>query len=533
MDFSEFDKDFNKLKNMLQPIGQKDNDSSYRFSKDDIKQDDVSPEERKKANIERIKNIKFQKDKPSPNPKPNYDFSYFTEIEDENGEIVLVWYSKAEYIYRGNKYCRYILCNEKTGYSEEGVAQIKNGRYEYIKDEERSKIIQQFMLENNPIFVKEYCKDLKEPGRYFFKPNSPYVNDNMDLTCIGWIETKCDIKILYRLSSYYNEEYVVRYLYGSYGEKENKNYLWYDIEDIPSLYNDKSFHIIQEIEIENDDNIFLAEGSYENTVCNLYKNSKTNKLHAWIGNKKISSWEIEDIINDFKKSNDDISYQAIASSIAKKDFFKELEESGHLKSYNQKCKNKKISSITIPLLSLLYLYIGICIILGICECILPLFMSNISASAAQQFTLKYLPYGFHPDKGVISILMMNILCFVLIKYFHEDVSYSDKNIYWNIVRGIVCVVCFASIFSQQGFNAVAGTAMATIIIFKIIRKILDRDCLLLLSEKFKLLSLNIILIALIASAIIVPEQFFPIYNIGICIVCIVLFLKNGFYFLDF
>ena len=64
------------------------------------------------------------------------DYADFTEIEDENGKIMLIKYS-GKYEFRGNDYCIYTLCDEKTGSREEGIAQIKGGQYVRLTDPER------------------------------------------------------------------------------------------------------------------------------------------------------------------------------------------------------------------------------------------------------------------------------------------------------------------------------------------------------------------------------------------------------------
>ena len=64
------------------------------------------------------------------------DYADFTEFEDDNGKIMLIKYSH-KYEFRGNDYCIYTLCDEKTGSREEGIAQIKGGQYVKLTDPER------------------------------------------------------------------------------------------------------------------------------------------------------------------------------------------------------------------------------------------------------------------------------------------------------------------------------------------------------------------------------------------------------------
>lgn len=73
------------------------------------------------------------------------EFADFTEFEDEHGEILLIKYDTKTYEFRGNTYCQYILCNEKTGSREEGIAQVKNGQKIHIKDQERINKIMSFI----------------------------------------------------------------------------------------------------------------------------------------------------------------------------------------------------------------------------------------------------------------------------------------------------------------------------------------------------------------------------------------------------
>ncbi len=83
------------------------------------------------------------------NGKFHDDYADFTEFEDENGNILLIKYDKQEYEFRGNKYCSYILCNEKTGSREEGIAQIKGGQYVRLTDPERVEKIKSYINEQN------------------------------------------------------------------------------------------------------------------------------------------------------------------------------------------------------------------------------------------------------------------------------------------------------------------------------------------------------------------------------------------------
>lgn len=80
------------------------------------------------------------------------DYADFTEIEDENGKIMLIKYSK-KYEFRGNDYCIYTLCDEKTGSCEEGIAQIKGGQYVRLTDPERIEKIRACIIDkqNNMI----------------------------------------------------------------------------------------------------------------------------------------------------------------------------------------------------------------------------------------------------------------------------------------------------------------------------------------------------------------------------------------------
>lgn len=81
-------------------------------------------------------------------------YADFKEFEGENGEIMLIKYDTNQYEFRGNKYCAYIKCNEKTGEKEEGIAQVKNGQYIKVEDQERVAKIK------NSIFnqILEYSK---------------------------------------------------------------------------------------------------------------------------------------------------------------------------------------------------------------------------------------------------------------------------------------------------------------------------------------------------------------------------------------
>jgi hypothetical protein len=94
------------------------------------------------------------------------DYADFKEFEDENGTILLIKYDTKEYEFRGNKYCTYTLCNEKTGSREEGIAQIKNGQHVHIKDVDRAEKIKSYINEEKrkSANLKSLILKLKEKG---------------------------------------------------------------------------------------------------------------------------------------------------------------------------------------------------------------------------------------------------------------------------------------------------------------------------------------------------------------------------------
>lgn len=108
------------------------------------------------------------------NGKFHDDYADFTEFEDENGNILLIKYDKQEYEFRGNKYCSYILCNEKTGSREEGIAQIKGGQYVRLTDPERIEKIKSYITNEqeevqkliNLINIKLLVSKLNDIGIY-------------------------------------------------------------------------------------------------------------------------------------------------------------------------------------------------------------------------------------------------------------------------------------------------------------------------------------------------------------------------------
>lgn len=88
------------------------------------------------------------------------DYADFTEFEDENGKIMLIKYSK-KYEFRGNDYCIYTLCDEKTGSCEEGIAQIKGGQYVRLTDPERIEKISASITDQQNRMINK-AKDLPE-----------------------------------------------------------------------------------------------------------------------------------------------------------------------------------------------------------------------------------------------------------------------------------------------------------------------------------------------------------------------------------
>ena len=106
------------------------------------------------------------------------DYADFIEFEDENGKIMLIKYSDAEYEFRGNRYCKYVLCDEKTGSRENGVAQIKNGQKEHIKDPERINKIKEYMLAERNRIVNSYS----EYQNFTFRETSDEEDDGYKYT---------------------------------------------------------------------------------------------------------------------------------------------------------------------------------------------------------------------------------------------------------------------------------------------------------------------------------------------------------------
>ena len=130
MDFNDFKELSEKFELMQKSLSSKPHEES------NSKQDNISIKKNNNGNL--YNNGKFED-----------IYADFTEFEDENGNIMLIKYSEVEYEFRGNKYCKYILCNEKTGSREDGIAQIKNGQKVHLKDEERI------------LKIKEYIKHQK------------------------------------------------------------------------------------------------------------------------------------------------------------------------------------------------------------------------------------------------------------------------------------------------------------------------------------------------------------------------------------
>lgn len=171
MNLEEFNKKFNLINKCI-----KDemtlNNSSYAFTKDKIIQDDAISNHTKnsKKSSSLMKNGKFQD-----------DYSDFTEFEDESGNIRLIKYSDVEYEFRGNKYCKYILCDEKTGYREDGIAQIwkdREPKYVHIEDDERLIKIREYIEYTKSVVIKKYCN-----GKNFEN-----YHDGYGWICIGYVE---------------------------------------------------------------------------------------------------------------------------------------------------------------------------------------------------------------------------------------------------------------------------------------------------------------------------------------------------------
>ena len=192
-----------------------------------------------------IKNGKFQD-----------DYADFTEFEDENGDIQLIKYSTREFEFRGNKYCKYILCNEKSGSQEEGIAQVKGGQHIHIKDEERKQKIIEYINHVKHEQIAKYCK------------NQSNLNNYNDLKYVGYLEGKNFKNLIMVVYQIGNSKY-----FCFYDIEENKCYPC-DFKNLKELLSE-SAHVF----IKNPNYQYPNEETlYDKTYCIKGKDINLNSI---------------------------------------------------------------------------------------------------------------------------------------------------------------------------------------------------------------------------------------------------------------
>lgn len=190
-------------------------------------------------------------------------YADFTEIEDENGNILLIKYSDLEFEFRGNKYCEYILCNEKTNSREKGIAQIKGGQYVWIKDNERVQNIKEF-IHHEFITNLDKCIKLKS------------IDGFNDLVYIG-----------YMLNREFRNKTLVLYQIG-----HSKN--CYVIEDIYKLKGlPADFSYIEEL-LKHEDKLFFKNPCYKFPDKDSFYDISLEINGEELKLKKLSSYNLED-----------------------------------------------------------------------------------------------------------------------------------------------------------------------------------------------------------------------------------------------
>lgn len=301
------------------------------------------------------------------------DLSEFTEIEDEEGNIVCILYSDVSYSYRGNKYCKYILCDEKKRTREDGIAQIKNGQKIHLKDKERIYKINREMLKDKQQKIELMSKD-KDLFLYNF-------DINKDIIFVGYTDDSVFHDKIWALYRTPDSDRFYRIFYGG-----GNHFDEYDYNEALKIINGKNFIPCEPIDLLN-----------SKKVCN-----KSFKL------------------------------------------------------------NKSIKILLILPVFIALLYPLSETVFWFLSNIAPLFWADkFPSGSITEFTLKYFPYGYHPNISWFKHFSINFVSLLFFGKCFLDLffNYENKNDKSFIFEGIIAIFFIYAIFVQNIFNIIANISI--------------------------------------------------------------------------
>lgn len=435
----------NELKNLLNKL--QITTSSYSLSKKDIKQDDIS--DRKINNNNKIVNNKFHD-----------DYENFDEIEDENGNVLLVKYFQ-ETEFRGNKYYIYILINEKTGYKEKGIAQEKNGQKIFVKDKQKIIKIQEKI-------INKYFKRCNYDANII----DTKIDEEQELFVL--CKNK-NLPYFYSIISGYGT-YKEEYLSENSGNKEFLN-------KVIKLFN------LSESEIERDRlGIFTYNFNGQELklqyltrkhICfkvfyKLCQVVNTNKYIVFIENSENKLQVLNKISTDLKNS----LWQDTYLDDDNRCLIKDLMQNGvNIALENTQNNNDtKISQKNNFLKIALFLPLCIFLIYPLSELILwflahiaPIFWADkFSTEGITNFAIQHLPYAYHPELKWYSHFAVNMvsgIIFSVITFFFNPI-FENENKKYHIIIGlfdILALFFLYAMFVANVFNMVGNISFWTII----------------------------------------------------------------------
>lgn len=387
------------------------------------------------------------------NGKLQDDFADFTEFEDENGNILLIKYSTREFEFRGNKYCKYILCNEKTGSREEGVAQINGGQHVHIKDEERKQKITEYINHVKQEQIAKYCKN-----------QAQFKNYN-DLKYVGYIEEKIFknlIMIVYQIG---NSKY-----FCFYDIEENKCYPC-DFKNLKELLSESTHVFIKNPNYQYPNEETLYDKTYRIKGKDINLNSiKTTEWgyhddETGAGEEYVSTLyhvigtNAYVILTKFK-NNDEEPFIDDCDTVFDLDNL--IKDGKLVKSENELYdlltktnKDYRIETVLLILSLVLLLYPLTEFILWIVAHVFPLFWSDkFSATGVTEFATKYLPYAYHPNLKWFSHFSVNALCVGLFLFLGSKYNDTREKVFLIIGTilsiGFLCIMFIPNAFDFVG-----------------------------------------------------------------------------------
>lgn len=405
------------------------------------------------------------------------DYADFTEFEDENGNIQLIKYSTKVFEFRGNKYCKYVLCNEKTGNREDGIAQIKGGQYIHIKDEERKQKIIEFIDYKIQEVKDTYCKNLA------------YLKGYKDLKYVGHTSGKIfkqPIYILYQIGA-------------------SKQFYFYKIEDESGFF--LNFNNINDLYkfIQGPKSNFEKNPNYTfpsaDTLYDLIYsiNGEDKKLIKISTVKEYDEIDEESTTyilykiinsNDYvvlqEDENGDTSIETDIQYIKSIFDLKELMQNGNLITEDIKSsypilspddKDILLKILFIPFFILLLYPVTELIMWIIAHVFSQVWSDKFSAVGVTDFATKYLPYAYHPKLNWFSYFSVNFLCIAIFSFLSYQYRVYYKKTYL-IIGNILAIGFIYAMFVPNIFDfisTIAAWLLGIVIIITVLLGIGSRE----------------------------------------------------------